>query len=180
MLCCLLAWALPAVARELGPGEPVTVAAADLPAGTELTTEHLTTVTLPRGSLRGDAPLEPADLLGRTLTRPVAEGAWVRASDLTHGEGAVPSGRAAVTISTDPALAALLSPGDRVIITAGSPESPDARTIPASVLNIHNADPAALATGAAGATAVLAVPESEVDTIAISQHEGWVHVALIH
>lgn len=180
LLCCLLAWTLPAVARAVGPGEPVTVAAADLPAGTEITAEHLTTVTLPRSSLRGEPPLEPDALVGRTVTRPVAEGSWLRASDLGADGGIVPPGQAAVTISTDPALVELISPGDDVIITTGSPESTEARTIRASVVSLSDASPAVAATGTGGATAVLAVPASEVDTIAISQHEGWVHIALIH
>ena len=180
LACLLISSVLPAVARAVGPGEPVTVAATDLPVGTEITAEHLATVMLPPSSLRGDPPLPEDELLGRTLTSPVAEGAWLRNSDLGSGDDRIPAGSAAVSVPADAALAELLSPGDTVSVTISTTDSLSGQTISGSVLAVPASESGTFTSNDEMSIVVLTIPEKHVADLARARYEGWVHVALMH
>lgn len=104
------------------PTVPVVVAGTDLPAGHTVTAADLRTVHLPRGTTPSGATATTAPLLGARLVVDVPEGLPVVDAHLTRSRFPVetPSGTVAVPVHlADPAVAALLRPGDRVDLVAG-------------------------------------------------------------
>lgn len=179
----LLAWSLPALARALAPGEPVVVAAADLPAGTVIGPEHLTVVDLPPTAVRGEPPLREEQLLGAVLTQPVPEGAWLRPDGVDASSGrALPAGTAAVSVPVDPSLLPLLHEGSEVRITLSGTDPTAPRTIRATVISLPEAQKSAgdgLVPDTSGLSVVLAVQTRDLRDIAISTFEGWVYLSVL-
>ncbi len=115
------------VARQLAPApEPtraVIVAASDLPAGRELTATDLRTVAVPTRLVGTDPPDPPdaASLVGRRVTLDVPAGLPLVPALLDDARFglAPPDGTVTVPVRlADPAVAALLRPGDRVDLVA--------------------------------------------------------------
>jgi pilus assembly protein CpaB len=103
---------------------PVAVAAADLPAGTVLTTENLATVELPADARPAGAAATPQGLTGQVLAAPVRSGEPVTDVRVV-GPGLwsqVPDGLVASPVRlADLAVAGLLRAGDRVDVLAATP-----------------------------------------------------------
>jgi Flp pilus assembly protein CpaB len=127
---------------------PVVSAAADLAAGTRLTSGDLTVVrlpTAPRGSVA-----EPVDLAGRTLAGAVRAGEPVTDVRLV-GSGLtslLPAGTVAAPVRpADAAVSALARAGDRVDVLATTDGDPRARVVAGGALVLLAApgpdDPAA-------------------------------------
>ncbi len=148
-----------------GPSSAVLTAARDLPGGVALTTADLRLVRLPRPLVPRGALSRPSAALGRIPAGPVRAGealtdvrllgpALVRA---TGGDGAV----AAPVRIADPAVVALLRPGDRVDVVAAGGETPGAASaarVVASDLTVIAVPPPATDGAAEGALIVLAAP----------------------
>ena len=117
------AMAARAAAPPPAPTVAVVVAAADLRAGDVLTADDLRTVRLPRSAVPTTAVAEPAGLLGEELAVDLPRGLAVVAAHLARSRFATsaPAGTVAVPVRlADPAVAALLRPGDRVDLVAGT------------------------------------------------------------
>lgn len=121
VLACALA--ARAAAPPPAPTVPVVVAADDLAAGTVLTAEDVRTIHLPRPAAPGTAVHDPRDVVGAVLAADVPRGLPVVPEQLAKGRFATtaPTGTVAVPVRlADPAVAALLRPGDRVDLVAGT------------------------------------------------------------
>ncbi|SDO39485.1 Flp pilus assembly protein CpaB [Klenkia soli] len=103
------------------PGEPVVVAAADLPAGALLAEADLTTAELPPAVVPDGSAADPGLLVGGVLASPLRRGEPVTDARLV-GPGLwsqVPVGQVAAPVRlADLAVAALLRSGDRVDVLA--------------------------------------------------------------
>ncbi len=106
------------------PPAPPTVsavtAAADIPLGTQLTAEHITTADIPVAQAEESFPVA-ADVLGKVVRRAVPSGSVLRAADFetqTTGEiaSSVPAGLRAVAVPLDKVTSVgfLVQPGDYV------------------------------------------------------------------
>jgi pilus assembly protein CpaB len=125
-LALVLALRSPPPAAGAGPGRPtvpVAVAAADLPAGTVLTTADLATAALPADAAPAGAASAPDALAGRVLAAPVRAGEAVTDVRVV-GPGLwsqVPDGQVAAPVRlADLAVATLLRAGDRVDVLAAA------------------------------------------------------------
>ncbi|PVG81212.1 pilus assembly protein CpaB [Nocardioides gansuensis] len=105
----------------------VLVAARDLPAGTTLTTDDLTTAAFADGTAPSALAEEP---VGRTLAAPVAAGEPITGPRLLgDGLAAAHEGLAVLPVRlSDAGAAALLRPGDHIDLLATAP-SGDTRTV---------------------------------------------------
>jgi Flp pilus assembly protein CpaB len=103
---------------------PVWTAAHDLPSGTVLTRHDLARTGFAPGSVPAHAIGSVGSVLGRTLATPLGAGDPVTPAHLAGSERlAGYPGRAAVAVRIpDPAVAALLSPGQRVALVASDPQ----------------------------------------------------------
>lgn len=122
-LVCACALAARLAAPPPPPTAPVVVAAADLPAGSVLTTEDLRTARLPLAAVPRAAVADPAALAGAVLAVDVPAGLPLVSAHVSGGRFATdaPAGTVAVPVRlADAAVAALLRPGDRVdLVSAG-------------------------------------------------------------
>ncbi|MCG2799182.1 MAG: SAF domain-containing protein [Cellulomonas sp.] len=146
----------------------ITVTARAIGAGTALVATDLTTVAVPSAAAPAEARRAPAELVGRTVALALPAGTPVVSALLAgtlHGpEGTV----VAVVRLVDPALVALLSPGDRLDVLGtddlGGPGTVLARR--ALVLPQQTGSGAATddvgCTAEQSATVVLAVDPAEV------------------
>src|SRR3954470_2763249 len=132
LACLALGLALrppPSAAGDAAPPTvPITVAAADLPAGTVLTAADLRVVDLPEDAAPAGAAASPDEVTGQVLAAPLRTGAPVTDVRVV-GPGLwsqVPDGLVAAPVRlADLAVAGLLRAGDRVdVLAAGQP--PDA------------------------------------------------------
>ncbi|GGC16278.1 SAF domain-containing protein [Cellulomonas carbonis] len=132
-LCLLGALALVAlgVARAAAPPAPATlptvVAARDLAAGTVLTASDLRVARVPRALVPSGASGAPGPLVGSEVAVAVPAGLAVVEGLLAGDRFAVdaPDGSVVVPVRlADPAVAAILRPGDRVDLVAGSDAEP--------------------------------------------------------
>jgi len=119
-LALVLALRAPPPAAGVHPGRatvPVAVAAADLAAGTVLTTDDLEIAPFPADVVPAGAAAEPHQLAGQVLAAPVRAGEAVTDVRVV-GPGLwsqVPDGQVAVPVRlADLAVASLLRAGDRV------------------------------------------------------------------
>jgi Flp pilus assembly protein CpaB len=113
----------------------VLVAAADLPGGSTLAADDVTTAELPVGSVPAGSLPSAAAAEGRTLAAPLREGEPLTdvrlvAPGLLEG---YPGLVAAPVRVADPAAVRLLAVGDRVDLVAVSPDGGDAAIVAASV-----------------------------------------------
>lgn len=105
---------------------PVVVAARTLEAGTVLTADDVRVARIPAHLVPHDAERGPAAVVGRTTMVAVSEGLPL-VSSLTGGGltvGSAPPGTVVAPVRLDPAVAAVLSPGDHVdLLTTDRDES---------------------------------------------------------
>jgi pilus assembly protein CpaB len=99
---------------------PVVVAATDLPLGTQVTADMLTTSTKPQAEA-ADTYQNPADVVGKVVRQPVASGAVLTTDNfdtttVADVTGSLPAGMRAIAIplSKVDSVGALLQPGDWV------------------------------------------------------------------
>lgn len=180
-LCAAAATA--AALLALQPQGPTTrtvpVAARDLPAGTVLTPGDLTTADLPTALVPAGMPDDPS---GRTLASPLRSGEPVTdvrlaTPDLMEGH----PGMVGVLVRLpDPAVVALLRPGDEVDLLATDPTGGRTRMVAedARVLALPPDPPGAGGGPAAtGAAVLLGVREHEVETVSAATLQGLIAVA---
>jgi pilus assembly protein CpaB len=159
-----------------GRRAPVLVAARDLPAGARLRTSDVAMARLPAAQLPAGAVTRRADAQGRTLAGPVRSGEPITDRRLLGpallagygrggGDGEGGRGRlvAAPVRIADAAAVALLRPGDRIDVLAGSGAGPPAGAgaapegdLPGADLLKADALKAEAAPGARGAARVVA------------------------
>jgi pilus assembly protein CpaB len=128
LACLALVLALrappPAAGRTPGPTVPVTVAVADLAAGTALTDADLTAVRFPAAVAPAGAAAAPGELVGQVLAAPVRAGEPVTDVRVVGPRlwSRVPAGSIAAPVRlADLAVATLLRAGDRVdVLAAGT------------------------------------------------------------
>ena len=111
----------------VGPSTPtaspvtnVTVveAAADIPLGTVVTKDMLTTATVPVNVASGDSYRDPSQVIGQTARRAILSGAQVRGADfsLVQSTFVVPPGKRAMAISVSEltGVGKMIYPGDSI------------------------------------------------------------------
>ena len=112
------------------PTQPVVVAAADLPLGTELKKEDLTVVNFPVGGSPEGTFAKPADIFGRGLIVSMVKNEPVLAAKLASKEAGaglppvIPEGMRAVSVRVNEVIgvAGYVLPGTRVdVVCTGSP-----------------------------------------------------------
>jgi pilus assembly protein CpaB len=112
------------------PTQPVVVASADLPLGTELKKEDLTVVNFPLGGAPEGSFTKPADILGRGLIVSMVKNEPVLAAKLASKEAGaglppvIPEGMRAVSVRVNEVIgvAGYVLPGTRVdVVATGSP-----------------------------------------------------------
>lgn len=114
------------------PGRAVLVAARDLAAGTTLTAADVRTAAVPEAvGLAGTASAEArAALVGATTAVAIPAGLPLVPELLAGTDLAGPPGTVVAAVRlADPAMAALLAPGDRVDLLAAPPEGGPAATV---------------------------------------------------
>ena len=167
-----------AAVHELRPPppavEPVVTAARDLPAGTTLEHEDLTTVDFAAGT----APSGLAnDAVGRVLAAPLRAGEPVTDVRLVGAAmAATYAGTVAMPVRLpDAAMAGLLRVGDRIDLVAADPQGDTARLVAAdlTVVALQAPDEEAGVGGLPGRLVVLAVPESTRETVAQAAVTGF-------
>jgi pilus assembly protein CpaB len=96
----------------------VVEAAADIPLGTVVTQDMLTTATVPVNVAAGDAFGDPSQVIGQTVRKAIFAGAQVKQSDfsLTQTSFVVPPGKRAMAISVSEltGVGKMIYPGDTV------------------------------------------------------------------
>jgi len=108
------------------PTQPVVVASADLPLGTELKKEDLTVVNFPVGSAPEGAFAKPADIIGRGLIVSIVKNEIVLNAKLASKEAGaglppvIPDGMRAVSVRVNEVIgvAGYVLPGTRVDVLA--------------------------------------------------------------
>ncbi len=119
---------------------PVVVASADIPAGTPLSEEMVTTEEVPAQFLPGN-PLEAQDIniyLGMSVAEDLSAGEMILTSHFSTREtahtlsGTIPTGERAMTVPVDAisGVGGLLQPGDRVDILGTFPVGQEDELIP--------------------------------------------------
>jgi len=112
------------------PTQPVVVASADLPLGTELKKEDLTVVNFPVGGAPEGSFAKPADIFGRGLIVSMVKNEPVLAAKLASKEAGaglppvIPEGMRAVSVRVNEVIgvAGYVLPGTRVdVVCTGSP-----------------------------------------------------------
>ena len=179
-LCALVAvWAgLRATAAPPPPRVPVTVAAHDLPAGTLLRADDLTTArfapgTVPAGHLR--------DPVGRRLAGPLRRGQPITDTALL-GASLVEGRPDLVALPVrlpDTAMAELLRIGDEVDVVAADPQGGPASTVAraALVLGLPPPPADAAADGLPGRLVVLGVRATDVTAVSSATGTHFLTVA---
>lgn len=109
--------ALAALRPDAAPGATVIVAASDIPAGSTLEASDLATAEIPLEYAAPGAILTLADVLGRTVSAPLAAGEVVTRTRLASEPLSGDEGTLVAPVRlTDAEVAALLTPGMRVDI----------------------------------------------------------------
>jgi pilus assembly protein CpaB len=112
------------------PTQPVVVASADLPLGTELKKEDLSVINFPVGGAPEGSFAKPADILGRGLIVSMVKNEPVLAAKLASKEAGaglppvIPEGMRAVSVRVNEVIgvAGYVLPGTRVdVVATGSP-----------------------------------------------------------
>ena len=104
----------------------VVIAALDLPLGTKLTAESLTTETRPITERPADSYTSPADVIGQTVRQTVSKGQLITSTVINGDSGSittleVPAGYVAVSVLVDQTtgVGTLIKPGDHVDVVTG-------------------------------------------------------------
>lgn len=172
---------------------PVIVAAADLPAGTQLHLDHLAVRQMPEAWLPSDvlAPLDHALVEAAVLQHAVREGDPIQWANLAqHAErfsSRLAAGRRAVTIPVDDmnSLAGMLQPGDQIDLFVSFQHAGERVTAPLLqqmrvLATGHRQEDEAWESGGRYATVTLeATPEEAVRLIAARQ-QGSISALLRH
>lgn len=151
---------------------PVWTAAHNLPSGVVLSRDDLTRTGFTPGSVPAHAISSLRLALGRTLATPLGTGDPITPAHLVGAERLTGDpGRAAVAVRIpDPAVAELLSPGQRVALVASDPQGtrpPERIAEDAAVVAVPRATGADAGPGALGGRLVVfAVPADEADDVA--------------
>ena len=153
--------------RAVAAPPPITtgvlVAARDLPAGTTLATDDLTTAAFAAGTEPSALAEEP---VGRTLAAPVSAGEPItRPRLLGDGLAATHEGLAVLPVRlSDAGAAALLRPGDHIDLLATAP-SGDTRTVAEDVRVITLGPEGEGDPGLTGRLVVIGVPEGSRELV---------------
>lgn len=189
LLCCAAAGT---AVQALLPPDPGTVslviAASDLPAGSLLSAQHLRTVSVAASAVPPDSFTAAAQLSGRRLATPLKRGSPLMQTSLV-GTGLLtgaPPGSVAVSVRpADPAIVALLAPGQLVDVVLAGPDGQQPAGNP-QVLAAHapvlwtapdGASPWPGATEG-GAVVVLAAAADEAAALAAAAGAGHIHLIL--
>jgi hypothetical protein len=169
-----VAFLLPSVLPPPPSTHLVVLAAHDLPQGTLLEADDLTTHTVPATVVPDDAISDLDAVIGTVLPRDLLAGDLVTARHLAD-DGAVDlSGRVVLEIPVDPGLRERLHEGDRLLLTVQVAGGSGQRMIQAPVVT----DPGALDTGSMPSLLV-AVPLEDTADVARARNEGWIVVGII-
>ncbi|WP_258059866.1 Flp pilus assembly protein CpaB [Arthrobacter sp. ZGTC212] len=189
LLCCAAAGtAVQALLPPAAGENPLVVSASDLPAGAVLTSRDLRTVTVPAATMPPGSFAAPGQVAGQRLATPLKQGSPVLQTSLV-GKGLLtgaPPGSVAVAIRpADPAMVALLAPGQLVdVVLAGSDgmQHSDSPVLLASGAPIlwTAADGASAWPGSAetDAMVVLAAAPDQAAALASASGSGLVHLIL--
>lgn len=141
----------------------VLVAARDLPAGTTLVADHLTTVDFAEGTEPSAVAAQP---VGRTLAAPVSAGEPITDPRLLgQGLAQAHDGLAVLPVRLpDAGAAALLRPGDRIDLLATAP-SGETRTIADHVWVVTLGPASEGDSGVSGRLVVVAVSEASSEQV---------------
>jgi pilus assembly protein CpaB len=117
-----------------GPAMTTVVKAkSELPGGTVLTPADLTLEPVVASDVPKGVLTDPNDLVGKTLTAPVAENQMMTLLTTTAARASVAPGHVIAPLRlADPAVAALLRPGDVVDIVAADPDAQPGATVVAA------------------------------------------------
>ena len=178
LVALAVASGLTALAPADAAAVPVLAAARDLPAGSLLDDADLTTVALLPGAVPGGALTEPGQARGQRLAGAVRAGEALTDVRLLGTALLPPGGDVAVPVRVaEPAVAALLRPGDRVDVLSAAPEGGDAApTVVSDVLVL--AVPALDDAGLDGALVVLSATTAGASRLAAAAVTGRLSVAV--
>lgn len=190
LLCCAAAGTavqalLPPAAGEVS----LVVSAGDLPAGAVLTSRDLRTITVPAAAVPPGSFAVPGQTAGRRLATPLKQGSPVLQTSLVGTgllTGAPPESVAVAVRPADPAMVALLAPGqlvDVVLAASDDRQNPDGPVLLAAgtpILWTAAADSAAVWPGSSetGALVVLAAAPDQAAALASASGSGQVHLIL--
>lgn len=190
MLCCAAAGTavqalLPPAAGEVS----LVVSAGDLPAGAVLTSRDLRTIAVPAAAVPPGSFTAPGQTAGRRLATPLEQGSPVLQTSLVGSgllTGAPPGSVAVAVRPADPAMVALLAPGQLVdVVLAGSDgmQNADGPVLLAAgtpILWTAAADSAATWPGSSetDALVVLAAAPEQAAALASASGSGQVHLVL--
>jgi pilus assembly protein CpaB len=156
---------------------PVTVAAADLPAGAVLTAGDLTVAPFPAVLAPDGVAADPAPVVGRVLAGAVRAGEPVTDVRLV-GAGLtalLPEGQVAAPVRlADLAVASLVRAGDRVDVLATQPDAETAEVVAGSALVLATPD----GDDAAGGLLLLAVDGATATRLAATATSATLTVSL--
>lgn len=184
LLAVLAPSVLPAILPGASPTTTVVVAASDLPAGTTLEADDLSSVRVaedlaPPRSLDG-----PEQLRGHRTVVAVPAGTPLLPGML-EGEttAAVPEGHALMAISAPAVLAPHLAPGATIEVLSSTPQEGRTRSTRAQVVEVspdEDGGGAAIGGGASNETVVLiSVDPAGARELAHAHHEGWLMISVI-
>lgn len=162
------------------PTVPVWTARRSLPSGQVLAAGDFRRTGYAEGSVPAQAVRDLDRVVGRTLITPLGAGEpLTRAKVLGHRALDGYPGRVAVAIRlTDPTLAGLLRPGDRIDVLATDPRAPPRTVAQGSIVLAVPDEPRAAfgASTAEGRLVLLAVVPDEATSVAAAAASGFLTV----
>lgn len=162
---CVLA-IIGAVSEDGGPTTTVVIAATDIPAGTTLSPDDLTTAEYPSDLAPRGISGDPATLTGEVVTAGVTTGEVITASRLLGSRPEAGRGLVAAPVRlADAGVAGLLAPGDVVDVIAASTDG-SAKVVAQAARVITRPIPPATFGTQTGSLVLLAVTPNEATTIA--------------
>ena len=155
-----------AVSDSDGPTTTVVIAATDIPAGTTLTPDDLTTAEFPADLAPPGAPDNPATITGEVVTAGVITGEVITASRLLGSRPEAGRGLVAAPVRlADAGVAGLLAPGDVVDVIAASSDG-SAKVVARDARVITRPIPPATFGTQTGSLVLLAVSPDEATDLA--------------
>lgn len=155
-----------AVSDNGGPTTTVVIAATDIPAGTTLTPDDLTTAEFPADLAPPGAPADPATITGEVVTAGVITGEVITTSRLLGSRPEAGRGLVAAPVRlADAGVAGLLAPGDVVDIIAASSDG-SAKVVARDARVITRPIPPATFGTQTGSLVLLAVSPDEATDLA--------------
>ncbi len=155
-----------AVSDSGDPTTTVVIAATDIPAGTTLTPDDLTTTEFPADLSPPGAPADPATITGEVVTAGVITGEVITTSRLLGSRPEAGRGLVAAPVRlADAGVAGLLAPGDVVDIIAASSDG-SAKVVARDARVITRPIPPATFGTQTGSLVLLAVSPDEATDLA--------------